>query len=96
MSHISQKEFETINLLSITERYNQCVISIALKYFDNQCPNYLNEVFIKAAKSSSSLRNTFQKPQHPLRKTTLIQMSYLSLVRHCRIKSPEKSKEQRI
>ena len=51
MSHISQKEFETINLLPITERYNQCVISIALKYFDNQCPDYLNEVFIKAPKS---------------------------------------------
>ena len=25
MSHISQKEFETINWLSIKERYNQCV-----------------------------------------------------------------------
>ena len=33
MSYISQKEFETINWLSIKERYNQCVNSIAFKYF---------------------------------------------------------------
>ena len=31
MSHISQKEFETINWLPIKERYNQCVNSIAFK-----------------------------------------------------------------
>ena len=55
MSHISQKEFETINWLLIKERYNQCVNSIAFKYFDNQCPHYLNEVFMKAPESSSSL-----------------------------------------
>ena len=29
-----------------------------LQYFDNQCPHYLNEVFMKAPKSSSSLRNS--------------------------------------
>ena len=48
MSHISQKEFETINWLPIKERYNHCVNSSAFKYFDNQCPHYLNEVFMKA------------------------------------------------
>ena len=31
MSHISQKEFETINWLPIKEKYNQCINSIALK-----------------------------------------------------------------
>ena len=61
-SHISEKEFETINWLSIKERYNQCVNSIAFKYFDNQCPHYLNDVFMKAPVSSSSLRNSYQKP----------------------------------
>ena len=61
MSHISQKEFETVNWLRIKERYNECVNSIAFKYFDDQCPHYLNEVFMKAAESSSSLRNSYQK-----------------------------------
>ena len=96
MSHISQKEFETINWLPIKERYNQCVNSIAFKYFDNHCPHYLNEVFMKALEFSSSLRNSHQKLQQPFRKTNTDQMPYLSLVRHCGIKSPKKSKEQRI
>ena len=48
--HISQKEFETINWLPIKERYNQCVNSLAFKYFDNQCPHYLNESFYKSTR----------------------------------------------
>ena len=69
MSHISHKEFETINWLPIKELYNQCVNSIAFKYFDNQCPHYLNEVFVKARESGSSLRNSYQKLQQPFPKT---------------------------
>ena len=69
MSHISQKEFETINWLPIKERYNQCVNSIAFKYFDNQCPHYLNDAFMKAPESSLSLRNSYPKLQQPFCKT---------------------------
>ena len=69
MSHISQKEFEATNWLPFKERYKQCVNSIVFKYFDNQCPHYLNEVFMKAPESSSSLRNSYQKLQQPFRKT---------------------------
>ena len=68
MSHISQKEFETINWLPIKEIYNQCVNLIVFKYFDNQCPHYLNEVFMKAPESSSSLRNSYQNLQQLFRK----------------------------
>ena len=110
MSHISQKEFETINWLPIKERYNQCVNSIAFKYFHNQCPQYLNEVFLTTTESSSSLRNSYQKPQQPFHKTNNGQSALSSLVRHCLRKnkkirknqkkspeeSPTKSKEQRI
>ena len=70
MSHISQKEFETINWLPIKERYNQCVNSDVFKYFDNKCPHYLNEVFKKAPESSLSLRNSYQKLQEPFCKTS--------------------------
>ena len=76
LSHISQKEFETINWLSIKERYNKCVNLIAFKYFDNQCPHYLNEVFMKApASSNSSLRNSYQKLQQPSRKALVNALS---------------------
>ena len=69
MSHISQKQFETINWLPIKERYNQCLNSTAFKYFDNRCLHYLNEVFMKVPESSSSLRNSYYKLQQPFRKT---------------------------
>ena len=80
MSHISQKELETINSLSFKERYNQCVNSIAFKYFDNQCPHYLNEVFMKEPESISSLRNSYQKLQHSFSKTSTSQNA-LSFIR---------------
>ena len=70
MSHISQKEFETVNWLPIKEKYKlklkytfklkyKCINSIAFKYFDNQGSHYLNEVFIKAPESTFSLRNSY-------------------------------------
>ena len=92
MSHISQKEFETINWLPIKERYNQCVNSIAFKYFDNQCPHYLNEVFMKAPESSSSLRNSYQKLQQPFHKTNTGQnaLSFIGLALWNKV--PEKIK----
>ena len=42
MTHISHKEFETLNWLPVTERFNQCINSIVFKYVNNQCPKYLN------------------------------------------------------
>ena len=70
MSHISQNKYGTVSWLPIEERYEWCINSIAFKYFNNQCINYLNEVFIKAPKSSLSLRNSYQKRQQPFRKTS--------------------------
>ena len=78
MSNISQKDFETFNWLPIKERYNQCVNSVAFKYFDNQCPHFLNEVFMKASESSSSLRNSYQKLSNLSVKLTQVKMYYLS------------------
>ena len=36
-------------------------------------PHYLNEVFMKAPESSSSLRNSYQKLQQPFCKTNTVQ-----------------------
>ena len=51
-----------------------------LQILDNQCPHYLNEVFMKAPESSSSLRNSHQKLQQPFRKTNTGQntLSFIS------------------
>ena len=80
MSHISQREFETINWLPIKERYSPCLNSTACKYFDNQCPLYLNEVFMKVPETSPSLRNSYHKFKQPFHKTNTGQnaLSFIS------------------
>ena len=45
MTHISHKEFVTLNWLPVTEKYSECIKSIVFKYVNDQCPNYLNEFF---------------------------------------------------
>ena len=42
-------------------RFKQCVNSIAFKYFSEQYPNYLNEVFNVATERNYQLRGSFQK-----------------------------------
>ena len=69
LKHISHGEFERLNWLPMTYRFKQCVISIVFKYFNGQCPNYLNEVFDVATESNFQLRNSFQKLKCPFRKT---------------------------
>ena len=46
MSHIPQKELKTIYCLPINWFVHQCANSVVFKYFANQYPHYLNEVFI--------------------------------------------------
>ena len=43
------------------------------KFFYKQCPHYLNEVFVKAPKSSWSSRNDYNKLQQPFHKTSTSQ-----------------------
>ena len=61
LKHISQEEFECLNWLPVTYRFKHCVNTIAFKYFNEQCPNYLNVVFDVAAENNFQLRGSFQK-----------------------------------
>ena len=45
LKHVSHEEFERVNWLLVTYRFKKCVNSIVFKYFNEQCPNYMNEVF---------------------------------------------------
>ena len=74
MTHISHKEFETLNWLPVTERFNQCINSIVFKYVNNQCPNYLNEVF-QTAPENNIQTISFLKLKCPFRKTKVGQMA---------------------
>ena len=69
LKHISHEVFERLNWLPVTYRFEQCVISVLFKYFNEQCPNYLNEVFDIATESNFDLKNGFQKLKCQFRKT---------------------------
>ena len=69
LKHISYEEFERLNWLPVTYRFKQCVNAIVFKYFIEQCPNYLNEVFDVAVENNFQLRGSFQKLKYPFHKT---------------------------
>ena len=80
MSHISHKEFEILNWLPVTERFSQCINSIVFKYVNNkyvnnQCHNYLNEVFQTAPENNIQTRGRFLKLKCPFHKTSAGQMA---------------------
>ena len=74
-SHMSHKEFETLNWLPVTERFNQWINSIVFKYVNDQCPNYLNEIFQIAPANNIQTRGSFLKLKCPFRKTNAGQMA---------------------
>ena len=75
MTHISHKEFETLNWLPVTERFNLCINSIVFKYVNNQCPNDLNKVFQTAPENNIQTRGSFLTLKCPFRKTNAVQMA---------------------
>ena len=62
----------------------QCINSIVFKYVNDQCSNYLNEVFQTAPEKNIRTRGSFQKLKYPFRKTNADQMalSYTSPTKH--------------
>ena len=77
-SHIGATEFKQINWLPINERFSQCICSTIFKFFKNNCPAYVDEMF-----STYTQDNTTQifslKLCQPYRKTLKGQkgLSYL-------------------
>ena len=79
LKYISHEECDRLNWLPVTYRFKQCVNAIVFKYFNEQCPNYLNEVFDVAIENNFQLRGSFQKLKCPFRKTNTgqIPLSYI-------------------
>ena len=72
MTHISHKEYETLNWLPVTERFNQCINSIVFQYVNDQCPNYLNEVFQTAPENNIQARVKMPLPQNQRRLNSVV------------------------
>ena len=70
MTHISHKEFRTLNWLPVTERFNQWINSVVFKYVHNQYPNYINNVFYRRL-----TKGGFLKLKWPFRKTNVGRMA---------------------
>ena len=91
MTHISHKEFATLNCLPVIERFNQCIDSIVLEYVNGQYLNYLNDVFQAAPENNIQTKGSFQKLKCPFRKTNC-----LALVQPYRAKTLRRLSEQKI
>ena len=55
--------------------FKQCGNTIVFKYFNEQFPNYQNEVFDVAIENNFQLRGSFQKLKCPFRKTNTGQLA---------------------
>ena len=93
VTHVSHKEFETLNWLPVTERFNHCINSIAFKYFNNQCPNSL--VFKTAPENNIQTSRSFLKLQCPFRKTAAGQIALYYIVLTIRSKTPDMLKRRK-
>ena len=97
LSSLNLKLNKAIGLLYKIRHYVPTFLLKTLYYTifhsHNQCPHYLNDVFMKAPESSSSLRNSYQKLQQPFHKTNTGQNALSFIGPTLWNKVPKKSKE---
>ncbi len=67
-AHIGANEFKQINWLPIKERFSQCVCSTVFKFFNNNCPVYMKEMFSPYIEDKNTRSAMFRLYQ-PYRKT---------------------------
>ena len=79
-SHIGIKEFEQINWLPVSERFNQCICSNAFKFLNKNCPLYLYDLYKPSGQDQTNARSSVLKLKHPSRSTCSGQntLSYLT------------------
>ena len=68
--HIGFDEFENINWLNVNDRFKQSLTVSVFKFFDDQSPSYMSDIFMPSGNGRASTRNSFHKLSQPFRKTT--------------------------
>ena len=67
-SHIGiQKEFEEINWLPVSKRFNQYICSYVFKFFKENCPLYLYDLYKPSGPDQINTRSSVLKLKHPSR-----------------------------
>ena len=79
MSRIYVKEFLELNWFNVLDRYLEFIISDIFKFYDNQCPDYFNEVFCPVDDNGVATRCCNKKLKLSYRKSKL-EMQSLSYV----------------
>ena len=68
-THIGTAEFKSINWLNVTDRFEQCASTSVFKYFHNNSPSYMAEIYNPASRINIGTRNSFLKLKQPSRRT---------------------------
>ena len=71
MSRICVKEFLELNWLNVHDRYLQFIVSDIFKFYNNQCPDYFNEVFCPVDDNGVATRCCNKKLKLYFRKSKL-------------------------
>ena len=69
MSKICVKDFLELNSLNVHDRYLQFIVSDIFKFYNNQCPDYFNEVFCPVDDDGVVTRCCNKKLKLPFRKS---------------------------
>ena len=71
LEHVGIAEFKKMDWLSTHDRFNQCLCSTTFNFFNNNCPEYMSEIFHIAPQSNIGTRFSYLKLTQPLRKTNM-------------------------
>ena len=71
MSRICVNEFLELNWLDVNDRCLQFIVSNIFKFYNNQCPDYFNEVFCPVDDIGVATRSCNKKLKLPSRKSKL-------------------------
>ena len=66
-SHIGMKDFEKINRLLFSERFNQCLYSNNFKFFKKTCPLYFHDIHRQSGQNQANTGSSILKLKHSLR-----------------------------
>ena len=76
-SHIGMKDFEEINRLSVSERFNQYLCSNSFKFLKKNCPLYFHDIYYRQpGQNQANARSPVLKLKHPWRNTCSGQNSF--------------------
>ena len=68
-SQTGVKNFEKINWLPVSKRFNQYLCSNAFKFFKETCPLYFHDIYRQSGQNQANTRSSVLKLKHPLRIT---------------------------